>query len=99
MKMSKKSKKMTDMSFDSRAFDEEADEMEEDIQDDDNSDCNVFESPERQVPHTGRMRVKLHGQDAANWDDGVGHGSPEETKPTLLNTLQAPINRNLNTQK
>ena len=47
MKMSKKSKKMTDMSFDSRAFDEEADEMEEDIKDDENSDCNVFESPER----------------------------------------------------
>ena len=37
---------MTDISFDSRAFDAEADEMEEDIQDEVYS-CNVFESPER----------------------------------------------------
>ena len=48
------------MSFDSRAFDAEADEMEGDILDD-NDDCNVYESPERQIPNTGRMRVKLHG--------------------------------------
>ena len=73
-------------SFDSETFDAESAEMEEDLVDE-ISDCNVNDSPGRRMPHTGRMRVKLHGQDAATWDDGMGENSPEETKPTLLNTL------------
>ena len=101
-KRSKQSKKLkkphpTD-SFDSETFDAEADEMKEDLVDE-ISECNVNDSPTRHMPHTGRMRVKLHGQDAATWDDGMGENSPEETKPTLLNTLQAPINRNFQSQK
>ena len=46
------------------------------------------------MPQTGRLRVKLHGQDAATWDNGIGENSPEETKPDLLGTLQAPMLRN-----
>ena len=55
------------------------------------SECNVNDSQERHMPHTGRMRVKLHGQDAATWGERAGQHSPEETKPTLLGTLQAPL--------
>ena len=72
--------------------------MEEDLLDE-LSECNMNDSPERHMPQTGRLRVKLHGQDAANFDNSIGEGSPEETKPTLLNTLKAPMNKKQQTQK
>ena len=86
MRMSRKSRLVQNNLDDSENFDAEADQMEEDLLDE-LSECNMNDSPERHMPQTGRLRVKLHGQDAANFDDGNGEGSPEETKPTLLNTL------------
>ena len=98
MRVSRKSKLVRSNVEDSENFDAEADQMEEDLLDE-LSECNMNDSPERHMPQTGRLRVKLHGQDAANFDNSIGEGSPEETKPTLLDTLKAPMYKKQNTQK
>ena len=60
VRVSRKSKLAHNNLDDSENFDAEADQMEEDLLDE-LSECNLNDSPERHMPQTGRLRVKLHG--------------------------------------
>ena len=60
VRVSRKSKLVQNNLDDSENFDAEADQMEEDLLDE-LSECNLNDSPERHMPQTGRLRVKLHG--------------------------------------